>query len=329
MTVESDPLAEPLKSEAPTETILVMGNPYWADVAAGMLRRMGYDAQPWTPRVETLPAALRWCRPLRWLGWGLSGPFRGAAAVHVIAPAGQEKLLRLARLMGKRVLLHWVGTDVLNLKAEAAARGPATVEFYRRMADANFADAPELIEELAALGLTADLFRLLPDAVEPRDMPLPERPAVLSYWSPGRRDFYGGPTLDALADAFPDVPFLIVGTDGRGEPQHPNMKYLGRLEDLEAVYAQVSVLVRLPEHDSLSAMVLEMLGRGRQVIYSKPFPNCEYARSLDEAMSALRLCLARSETNKAGRAYVGENFSPAAEVRRVAPFVRRALGTAV
>jgi hypothetical protein len=306
--------------------ILVLGYEYWAGVAAGMLRRMGYDAQPWTPRVETLPAALRWCRPLRWLGWGLTGPFRGAAVVHVIAPVGQEKLLRLARLMGKRVLLHWVGTDVLNLKAEAAARGPSTVEFYRRVADANFADAPELIEELAALGLKADLFRLLPDAVEPRDMPLPERPAVLSYWSPGRRDFYGGPIVDALADAFPDVPFLIVGTDGQGEPQHPNMTYLGRVESPEDVYRRTSVLVRLPEHDSLSAMVLEMLARGRQIIYNKPFPHCELAAGLEEAREALRRCLAGQGVNEAGRQYVRENFSPLAETDRVAPLIRRAMG---
>lgn len=306
--------------------ILVLGYEYWAGVTAGMLRRMGYDARPWAPSADALPAALRWCRPLRWLGWALTGPFRTAAAVHVIAPPGRQPLIRLAGWMHKRIILHWVGTDVLNLRAEVAARGPAAVDFYRRMAHAQFADAPELIEELAALGLRADLFRLLPDAVEPRDVPLPDRPAVLSYWAPERREFYGGPILDALAEEFPDVPFLIVGNDGHGQPQHPNMTYLGRLESLEDVYRQTSILVRLPEHDSLSAMVLEMLGRGRRVIYSRPFPHTEHATTPEEARAALRRCLAEREFNRAGQAYVRQNFAPAAEAARVAPLVRQAMG---
>jgi hypothetical protein len=154
---------------------------------------------------------------------------------------------------------------------------------------------------------------------------MPEKPAVLSYWSPERRTFYGGEIVDALADEFPDVPFLVVGTDGRDEPQHPNMTYLGLLGSLEEVYRQVGVLVRLPEHDSLSAMVLEMLGRGRQVIYNRPFPHTELATNLAEAREALRRCLSQPGKNEAGQAYVRGHFSPQAEVERIAPMYQRLL----
>ena len=136
---------------------------------------------------------------------------------------------------------------------------------------------------------------------------------------------YGGQIIDTLAQEFPEVTFYVAGSDGAGEPQHPNMHYLGWMRDLEQVYGRVSTLIRLPEHDSLSTMVLEMLTRGRWVIYSKDFPFTNRAGNADEARAALRRCLAQTEPNIDGRKYVLENFSPAAESRRIAGPYHRAL----
>jgi O-antigen/teichoic acid export membrane protein len=306
--------------------VLVTGQSYWHGVAAAMLRQAGFDACTWRTGPESVPAVLRWCRPLRIAAYLLGRQFRQAAVIHNIGAVPFPRFIRLARWLGKRVVQHWVGTDVLVLK-EAVAKGDRRLlQFYQKVPHCHFVDSPELTEELADLGIRPELFRLLPDSVLPTaEVPLPERPAVLAYWSHDRRAFYGGPIVDALAEEFRDVTFYVVGSDGAGEPQHPNMKYLGRLDGLEDVYRSVGVLVRMPEHDSLSAMVLEMLARGRWVIYSKPFPHTETATNLDEAREALRRCLAGQGPNREGQEYVRQNFSPSHEAERITPIYNRIL----
>jgi len=307
----------------------VAGN--WLQVVAELLRREGFQAEVWHFGPDDVPAAIRWCRPLRRLSYVLGRPFRKAAAIHCVSPLASRDTCRIGRLLGKRLILHWIGTDVMRLYRELAELGDRKAKHWcHHLPQAHFADSPELIEELASAGIKAELFRLLPDSIMPaEETPLPDRPAVLAQWSPLRRKFYGGEIVDGLAREFPDLQFYVVGSTGQGEPQHPNMRYLGRLDSLEGIYKRVSVLVRIPKHDSLSAMVLEMLARGRWVIYNKPFPHTELASNLHEARAALRKCLARSGPNITGRDYVRDSFSPITECDRVAPIYRTALGGTV
>jgi hypothetical protein len=306
-----------MPTERAVVEILVMGYPYWAGVAAGMLGRAGFQARVWSPDPAHVPRAIRWCRPARWLWYLLGGPIRRAGAVHFVGATAPAGLVRACLWLGKRVILHWVGTDALRA-SEPGTHSARLLGLAGRCV--HFADSPEVARELAALGVEAQVFRLLPETVvPPGPVPMPEEPAVLSYWAPGRRAFYGGDLVDALAEALPATRFYVAGSDGAGEPQHPNMTYLGRLDSLEDVYRQVSVLVRMPEHDSLSAMVLEMLARGRWVVYNRPFPHTETATTVEEARAALGRSLARREANEAGREYVRLNFSPQAEAQRIQP----------
>jgi hypothetical protein len=214
---------------------------------------------------------------------------------------------------------------VLALSKAVAAGNREPLEFLQAIADFHFADSPEIAAELERLGLSAEVFRLLPAGVEAREVPMPEKPAVLAYWSRDHREFYRGDIVDALAEEFKDITFYVAGSDAAGQPQHRNMQYLGWVPSLEEVYSKTSILIRMPEHDSLSAMVLEMLARGRWVIYSKPFPHTETATNLDEAREALRRCLARQGPNREGQDYVRQNFSPSHEAKRIAPIYSRIL----
>lgn len=243
---------------------------------------------------------------------------RGYCAVHVVYPPGSVGLLKMSRWLGLPVFLHWIGTDVLTLDR---ARG----EYYRHVARAHYADSLTLIEELRSFGIDAHLFRLLPARIDAEILPMPTKPAVLAYWPAGRRKFYGGEILDGLATAFPTVQFYVCGSAGDGEPQSPNVTYLGYVADVEPLYRNCSILLRLPEHDSLSAMVLEMLARGRWVIYKSEFPHTERAHDLSTACEAMRRCLGRAGCNERGHAYVREHFSPAAEARRVGVVYRALL----
>ena len=297
--------------------ILVVGAPFWAATAATMLQRAGLQAEDWQFWPKDVPALFRWCRPLRALAYAMNPHFRQTDVVHCISPPGLLRVCWMARILRKRIVMHWIGSDVLRIigDSDSARRLRTTCS---KLACAHFADSPDIVEELKQVGIDSALFRLLPDTVVPlEEMPLPDQPAVLTYWSHERRDFYGGPIVDILANEFPSVPFYVVGSDGRDEPQHPNMTYLGRVDEVEPVYRKVSVFLRLPKHDSLSAMVLEMLARGRWVVYTKPFPHTTFATTAEEVKAALKECLSQTTPNQAGKAHVLADFSPVRESERI------------
>ena len=100
-------------------------------------------------------------------------------------------------------------------------------------------------------------------------------------------------------------------------PAPPNVEFLGLQRDLDPVYRAASILIRVPPHDSLSAMVLEALAWGREVIYSRPFPYTRQAGDEEEAEEALAQHLAEYRLNEARARHVAENFSPDREAARL------------
>jgi glycosyltransferase involved in cell wall biosynthesis len=216
-------------------------------------------------------------------------------------------------LLGKKVVWHWIGSDVLGFRScrqRPGLRGWIGRRAAYQWPFAHLADSPQLAQELRELGLNPQVVRLLPKCIEASPEPLPEKFTALSYWTRGRRTFYGGDIVFALAKAMPQLEFLIVGTDAADEPAAPaNVTFLGYLKDLSAVYSRSSVLIRLPQHDSLSAMVLEMLARGRYVIYNKSLPGCHQAGDFEGALRALKEIRDCGRINATGSAMVKQEFS--------------------
>ena len=309
--------------------VMLLGPPFWQKTCADILKQINVGTSSYE---ETLSASRQGSFGQRWIqaaGRLSSGPFRRSEAIHSLTPTSAQWLYGAARMLGKRVFLHWIGSDVLKLGQLLRQNPQRWLSFYRHVAQAHFADSPELADELADLGLQAELFRLLPSSIVPQDplaCPFPEKPGVLFYWSSQRREFYGGAVADGLIRAFPDVAFYVVGSDGVGEFQANNLTYLGKVSNMEDAYRKISVFIRMPEHDSLSAMVLECLARGRFVIYSKPFPHTQMARTLEEARGALRRCLDEPAPNIEGATFVLEHFTADQEAQRIRSVYHRALG---
>jgi glycosyltransferase involved in cell wall biosynthesis len=171
------------------------------------------------------------------------------------------------------------------------------------------ADSPALATELAQMDIHAPVVRLLPLAIEADVEPLPPAFTILSFWWDGRRDFYGGHIVLELAREMPDVQFLIAGATGAGESPSPNVQFLGFQDDLSQTYRRSSLLIRLPEHDSLSAMVLEMLARGRYVIYNRSVDGCHLAADIAQVRSAIQDIRTKPQPNEQGARAVREQFS--------------------
>jgi len=223
-------------------------------------------------------------------------------------------------MLGKPFIVHWIGTDVVSFGSKKASKGwrkfITSLVSYKR-AIAHISDSEYLLEELKQLNINALMVRLLPELVEAEPMPLPEKFSALCYWPEARRDFYRADIIFALAREFSDIEFKVLKATGDEKDSAANVKFLGFQTDMKAVYNNASVLIRMPEHDSLSTMVLEMLVRGRYVIYNKRITGCNYAEDFDSAKKALTEIIGLKGINTVGANFVKENYSPAKEAKKL------------
>ena len=226
-------------------------------------------------------------------------------------------VLFLAR---KPVLHHWIGTDVLsfqNGKATTGWRGYINRRAAHRWFKHYVADSSYLADELKGMAISASVVRLLPARIEAEVEPMPHEFTVLSYWPDSRKEFYGGDIVLQLAKEMPHVKFNITGALGAEDEALPNVVYLGFHENIEEIYRESSALIRLPEHDSVSAMVLEMLARGRYVIYNKRIPGCVFAKNYEETKKSLQNIMLKKEPNTEGANYVKKEYSIMNEAKKL------------
>lgn len=213
--------------------------------------------------------------------------------------AGYFRLFAIARGLGKKVVLYWIGSDVLY----AASTRVVWARRIQRLVAANLTVTAGLADELGALGVRAQVVPIVSDLAGVRVQPLPARFTVLTYLPDHDHAFYGSEAVSELVRRLADVHFLVVG-GWREDAPLPNLECLGFVSDMAPVYLHTSVLLRLTPHDGLPKMVLEALAYGRQVIWSQPFPRCRLARNRAEAETAIldgRACVV---PNHEGAAYV-------------------------
>ena len=218
----------------------------------------------------------------------------------------------LARMVRKPIVMHWVGSDV-TYAFGAARRGRASPLLIRR--PVHWTEVPWTAAELRPLGIHAEVMPLTSARLPSRPQPLPETFTVLTYLPDARPGFYGRETVLNLAAALRDVHFLVAGTYGVGWEATPNLEFLGWQRDMEPVYARSSVLLRLPEHDGLSFMVLEALAAGRYVIWNHPLVGAVEARDDTEALNFIQQLrddhhAGRLTLNETGIRAVRERYAP-------------------
>lgn len=278
----------------------VMGSSYFVKVACNLLKRAGMNPEEVNP--QGIFALVKWV---------LTGQWRRFDVIHRVYGVWLWQVAVVFLLVPRPFVWHWIGTDVFNFQkfSRKGWKGFLIRLAVHRRAIGHLADSPELAEELRAVGIRADVVRLLPELIEAGIEPLPERFSVLSYWPDERKDFYGGSIVFQLAEESPDIEFQILAASGKGETAPPNIKFLGFRQDMSDIYSRSSVLIRIPQHDSLSAMVLEMLARGRYVIYNKKLTGCHFAGDLQEARKALLDVRHYQQPNKLGAQMVKEMFS--------------------
>jgi len=289
--------------------VIVGGQPRWVPILTGELLEMGIRAYE-HPGLHNSLRNLNFTAPRK---------FFSAKILHwLYGTVKPVRLLTLAKKMKKKVVVHWIGTDVLELR-DYITLNKCVPKFLLDVPDIHLADSPSLQDELAKLGISTKVIRLLPRIVDADVEPLPNKPAVLAYFSgESRQEFYGCNYTLSLARGLPDIPFYIVGS-GKGKLSDipANVSFLGEVKNIESVYKQITAFVRFIEHDSLSAMVLESLARGKYVFYSRPFPHTTMLTSIQKGVTALKKALSANTPNWEGATYVRENFSWRQEIQKL------------
>ncbi len=185
-------------------------------------------------------------------------------------PPHERWLAPIARSIGKKRIVHWVGRDV-----ELVERGIETTSGCRGPYMRHLAETAWMAEPLNRLGLRTQIASL-PPRFTAREVPaLPERFTVLLYVPATRGEHYGRDVIRELMRETlgAEIRYLIVGGGALEIPDGVEAVNLGWQHSLEAIYPQATVLVRLVDRrDGLSLMVLEALSFGRHVVWTQSFP---------------------------------------------------------
>ncbi len=272
--------------------VLILGLPYFGKMLAEGLSGLGWEA-------EFLPHPGRSAA-----GWAkVASRAARADIVYLIGSradrgAPQERLLQLRR---KPVVIHWVGTDV-QIALTEHRRGNFSERIAARAV--HWCDAPWLVEELRTAGVVAEYVPLPIPLVEGEPPPLPEVFRVLLYYPVDAfdREVFDIESMLRLPVAFPGAAFTLIPSPAGTlpGPLPPNLEARAWVDDMEALYREVAVLVRLTSHDGQSFMAAEALSRGRYVIWTHPMPGAIEAAGFEAVASALGGLLERHEAGKLG-----------------------------
>jgi glycosyltransferase involved in cell wall biosynthesis len=230
------------------------------------------------------------------------------ALISFGGPAPNIALLEAARRRNIPVLVIWAGSDVLK-----AQEDPFELEVIKQEGFHHICDGPWLVDELAVLGLKAEYE---PVTAVPPGAPVecfPKEFRVLTYLPEPRREFYGAQVVYQAARAMPDVRFDVVGAGSASADAPPNVAFHGVVSDMAKRIDNSVVLLRQPEHDGKSMLVLEALARARHVVWNYDFPHVHTARGTDNVIAKLRELRqlhARGELllNHDGRTFVLNTF---------------------
>ena len=124
------------------------------------------------------------------------------------------------------------------------------------------------------------------------------------------REVFDMETLLRLPLAFPNVPFVLLPSPPETLPQPlpPNLEARGWVDGLDAVYREISCMVRLTSHDGTSFMVVETLARARQAIWSFPMEGAIQAQGFDEVAHVLGQLIRQHSAGELGLNSVGRDF---------------------
>lgn len=224
----------------------------------------------------------------------------------------KSKVFDITLWLGKKLIMQWAGTDVLKA-IDNYKRKSANPKFISKVK--HFSEAPWLIEELKEVGIEAKqlYFTTFEERNSIKRSKLPDNFTILTYLGNNRADFYGLKHIIALAEALPDVLINVVGENRLNQQLPNNIHMLGWVNDMEQLYNDSVVFIRMTKHDGFPNSVIEALSHGMYVCWNNKYLHTIHtptSESLIKAVSKLKKDFSRNELNLnvAGQDFVEKEF---------------------
>src|SRR5579864_800662 len=243
------------------------------------------------------------------------------ALIKFGGPAPHAILRSVARAFKIPIFVIWAGSDVT-----LAADHPNKIPQAQRTESTHLVVAPWLADELKRAGFKAQYIPVIgvkPNvgAAIPRD-----EFSILSYLPEPRRDFYGRAHVYDVARRMPEATFMIVGSGSPDPSAPPNVRFFGWLSDITPILDRCSVLLRVPDHDGMSLVVLEALARGRFVAWKYGLPGVTKVATPNDTLNYLtevraRLAADPQAYNSAGMEFVASKYDEQNVARGVESFL--------
>lgn len=190
--------------------------------------------------------------------------------------------LNLATLFNKKIIQHFLGSDVIN----------ATDDFKNaRINKKLISESKYLCEvdwikkELEAININAEIVPIMAykQHEEPKEF---TDFNILTYMGKGKEEFYGIEDFIELAKNFSDVTFKIAGIENYANLPN-NIKCLGWIDMIEELQ-NATVFIRNAKHDGLGFSVVEALSLGRVVLRNYPFAFVNYFKNRAELINKIK-----------------------------------------
>lgn len=187
-----------------------------------------------------------------------------------------------------RVLVHWVGSDIINI--------PVWLNSRERVAHMNHPRFIHLVEEERLVPEVREYFEnvhvcSIPTLRAYPIQPLPKEFAVAIYYPKHRHDFHYGDVVREVIERMPDVRFHLYHLHGdKPDFDYPNMKWLGCLNNNQYpnMLANSSCMLRLSKHDGRPFSIIEAFIMGRRCITNFNMPYVEQVGDIPTAEEVIQ-----------------------------------------
>ena len=227
----------------------------------------------------------------------------------------------------KKLVVHWIGSDVHNLIAPRNIIKKSYGVFLKLLTSSysdrilNLTGSAWLKEELETKGIESTVIPVTTIAPSKYTSPkgdCPRKTDVLTYTQKRRFSFYGSDKILELAGELREYKFKFLFGDVENPQELPktrldNVTFLSRVsfEKMKETYLDSKCFLRIPVHDGLSLSILESLYFKMQPIWNYRFPHVVTVDKDDKEgiHNELRCILENFMENEPGHDYVKKEYS--------------------
>lgn len=176
-----------------------------------------------------------------------------------------------------RKMIHWIGSDILQLMNAPYLQGLQLVESLNEFVDVHLVEFEQTKKELEELGIKNIKIVPLPLSKKYDIKSLPKEFSVAVYMPGVNQGLYCEELMISVARAMPDVKFKFFGNALR-KGTLENIEYMGYVQDMEKFIEETSMIMRITGHDGLPLSPCEFAAMGRNVLSNIKMPFWEYVK---------------------------------------------------